>query len=107
MLRVSQRFESYIDLFQLRPILHKKITELSSGEYQRVCLVRTLIREKPIIILDEPVAFLDTTNKKIVLDTLLSLHKKGITIIFSSHNPEDYKFFQTRVTKDFFIPYLL
>lgn len=103
----DESFKSMASQFRLLSVLDKKITELSSGEYQRVCLIRALIRNKPIIILDEPVAFLDSENKKTILETLLSLNKKGVTILFSSHNQEDFKFFKTHIPKNLFVPYSL
>jgi ABC-type lipoprotein export system ATPase subunit len=102
---LSERFEKYADRFGIRSLLGKKISELSSGEYQRVCLIRTLLRGKPVVILDEPVAFLDAQNKKAVLETLLSLSEAGTTILISSHDREDFDFFKSRVPEKQFIPY--
>jgi iron complex transport system ATP-binding protein len=63
------------------------INEISDGELQRVMIARTLAQDTPVIILDEPVAFLDLPNKFEILLLLRDLawnEKK--TIILSAHD---------------------
>jgi iron complex transport system ATP-binding protein len=63
------------------------INEISDGELQRVMIARTLAQDTSIIILDEPVAFLDLPNKFEILLLLRNLawnEKK--TIILSAHD---------------------
>jgi iron complex transport system ATP-binding protein len=63
------------------------INEISDGELQRVMIARTLAQGAPVIILDEPTAFLDLPNKFEILLLLRDLawneHK---TIILSTHD---------------------
>lgn len=71
-------------------ISHKKdsyISELSDGERQKVMIAKTLAQECPIIILDEPTAFLDVKSSIEIINLLHQLaidHKK--TILLSTHN---------------------
>lgn len=71
-------------------ILHlrdARIGEISDGELQRVLIARCLAQDTPIILLDEPTAFLDIANKFEMVDLmrrLVRLNRK--TIIFSSHD---------------------
>lgn len=104
---ILKQLEYYLDLFNLKSVRNKKISKLSSWEYQRVAVIRTFIRDKPILILDEPMAFLDSYNKKAVLEKLYSFHKKWVTIIFSSHDKSDYNFFQDKIDSNLFITYSL
>jgi len=63
------------------------ITELSDGEFQRVMIARALAQDTPIVILDEPTAFLDLANKYSVVKLLWELCKKhNKTIIYSTHD---------------------
>lgn len=65
----------------------KKINETSDGELQRVMIARTLAQETPIIILDEPTAFLDFPNKFEILMLLRNLAwESNKTIILSTHD---------------------
>ncbi len=57
---------------------------LSGGERQRIGIARALVRNSPILILDEPTASLDTESEKIVLEALERL-MKGRTVIIISH----------------------
>jgi iron complex transport system ATP-binding protein len=63
------------------------ISKISDGELQRAMIARTLAQNTPVIILDEPVAFLDLPNKFEILLLLRSLawnEKK--TVILSAHD---------------------
>jgi iron complex transport system ATP-binding protein len=63
------------------------IDKISDGELQRVMIARTLAQDTPIIILDEPVAFLDLPNKFEILLLLRNLARnKRKTIILSAHD---------------------
>lgn len=57
---------------------------LSGGERQRIGIARAVVRNSPILILDEPTASLDAESEKIVSDALQKL-MKGRTVITISH----------------------
>jgi subfamily B ATP-binding cassette protein MsbA len=57
---------------------------LSGGERQRIGIARALIRNSPILILDEPTAALDTESEKVVIEALERL-MKGRTVITIAH----------------------
>lgn len=69
--------------------LDKKITELSGGEKQRVALVRNLLFEPPVLLLDEVTAGLDATTKALVHDLITDYHKAGHTIVEVTHDAEE------------------
>lgn len=61
--------------------------DLSDGEAQRVMIARALAQDTPILLLDEPMAFLDLVNRVRLVRTLRTLckeEKKGV--VFSTHD---------------------
>jgi alpha-D-ribose 1-methylphosphonate 5-triphosphate synthase subunit PhnL len=58
----------------------------SGGEQQRVNIAITLVRQFPILLLDEPTASLDAKNKQAVIDLIIHEKKKGTAIIGIFHD---------------------
>jgi thiamine transport system ATP-binding protein len=64
--------------------------ELSGGERQRVALARTLVRKKPLLLLDEPFAALGPAMKKDMTELMKELQKeRNLTILLVTHEPMD------------------
>ncbi len=63
------------------------VSQLSDGEKQRVMIARTLAQDTPVILFDEPTAYLDIPNKYEILNLLKNLTEKyQKTILFSTHD---------------------
>jgi thiamine transport system ATP-binding protein len=64
--------------------------QLSGGERQRVALARALIRDRPLLLLDEPFAALGPALRREMLDLVARLREKsGATLIMVTHEPGD------------------
>jgi len=64
--------------------------ELSGGERQRVALARVLVRDRPVLLLDEPFASLGPALRDDMLDLVAGVHaERGMTVLFVTHQPED------------------
>jgi thiamine transport system ATP-binding protein len=73
-------------------------SELSGGERQRAALARCLLRDKPILLLDEPFAALGPAMRVEMLDLVLALQaEKNLTAIMVTHNPDDAAHFATHI----------
>ena len=57
---------------------------LSGGQRQRIGIARVMVRNSPILLLDEPTAALDSESEKLVIDALEKL-MKGRTVIAIAH----------------------
>ena len=65
----------------------RHISELSDGERQKAFIAKVLAQECPIILLDEPTAFLDVTSRMETMITLRRLaHREGKAILLSTHD---------------------
>jgi ABC-type multidrug transport system fused ATPase/permease subunit len=65
------------------PVGERGLT-LSGGQRQRIGIARVMIRNSPILLLDEPTAALDSESEKLVIDALEKL-MKGKTVIAIAH----------------------
>ena len=63
----------------------RRTDELSGGEWQRVRIARALAQNTPLLVLDEPTAFLDIAHEMAVFELLDSLAQDGHTIMLVSH----------------------
>jgi len=79
--------EESIRLVSMNSLQLKSVNELSDGERQRAMVARAIAQDTPIIVLDEPTAYLDVPNKFEIVKLLKDLSsKKNKTIIFSTHD---------------------
>lgn len=78
-------FEELSVLFSIDKDLDTQVKNLSKGMRKKVSLIRTLVNETSIIILDEPMSWLDPDSQKKFTMLLKKISKKSL-IIISSHN---------------------
>ena len=76
---------------------NKRFTEISGGERQLTAIARTLAQQPEVIIMDEPTSALDFKNQALVLRMIAKLAAQGMTIVMSSHFPNNALLFQTTV----------
>ena len=73
----------------IEPLRDRMIQALSDGERQKVMIAKALAQETPIILLDEPTAFLDFPSKAETFQLLRSMaHEKDKLIVLSTHDLE-------------------
>lgn len=94
--------EKYLEKFNLEnDLIEKNINNdnISTGQKQRIDIIRNLTLEKDIIILDEATSNLDTNNRKIIDEHIFNLNK---TIIYITHfiNSEDLSKFDYIINLD-------
>ena len=71
--------------------------EISGGQQARVSIVRALLANKPILLLDEPVSSLDERTRFETLEVIKKTALKyNLTLIIVSHQKEDRKFLNAR-----------
>ena len=66
----------------------RSVLNLSGGERQLVLLARALAQQPRMLLLDEPTSHLDLGNKSRLVRILRDLRARGITILFTTHEPD-------------------
>lgn len=66
-----------------------KIKKLSGGQQQKVQLGVAIMGSPKLLILDEPTKGLDPVNRKLLLDIVDNLQKKGVAVIYITHLMEE------------------
>ena len=100
------RIKDLFDLFHMDlQLLEKSNTELSGGEMQRICLIRSVLFAPEVLLLDEVTSALDTENTEWVEQGLMQLHTEGVTLLQVTHNlDQSVRMGQRRITvKDGYI----
>ncbi len=86
---MEKRINDALKEAQLTNFADKKAGTFSGGMQRRLLLVKTLLHEPRLIILDEPTTGLDVQNRSQMWDHIRSLHKKGITVILTTQYLEE------------------
>ena len=82
--------EQLIDQFGLRSLLSRRVGALSGGERQRVAIVRALLSDPVLLLLDEPLSALDGAAREDLLERLETLHARlAIPMIYVSHTIDE------------------
>ena len=85
----AERAEKYLKKLGIWDKKDDQARMLSGGQKRRVMIVKALIHEPELLILDEPTAGVDIELRRILWDFLKEINKKGTTIILTTHYLEE------------------
>ena len=88
--RDREIFAEGVERFGLGDLLKRNMQTLSGGERKKVLLATAFIQDVPIILLDEPVNFLDPGSTVQLIKMLENLRDSGKTILLVSHEIERF-----------------
>ena len=90
--QIASKTEELLDKVGLPAVdyAHRLPSELSDGEQQRIGIVRAIIAEPKILLMDEPFSALDAISRKQLQALTKDLHKEfGMTTIFVTHDTDE------------------
>ncbi len=79
------RAAALFDQLDMNDYLTKRVADLSTGMKQKTSIVRTLIHDPELVVLDEPTTGVDVTGQSVIVDLIRTIKDSGKTLIFSTH----------------------
>ncbi len=77
--------EDLINLFNLKPLMNKRMRTLSGGTRQKVSAALAFLFNPEVLILDEPTAGLDPVSSEILKEKIIAEKQKGKLVLITSH----------------------
>ncbi len=82
---LRQRVSAALERIGLTGVEGKRCEELSKGMSQKIQIVAATIHEPDLLILDEPFSGLDPVSTRLLREQILTEHRRGATVLFSTH----------------------
>lgn len=87
---LTKKIDELADFFEIRELLFKMTSQLSTGQLTRVNLTKALLNDPKILLLDEPTSSLDPDIADRTRQLLKKIQEeKHVTILYTSHNMEE------------------
>jgi len=83
--QITQQILNQINIVHLKD---RPYNQLSEGEMQLVIIARALAQQPEVLLLDEPTSHLDVGNQILILQLIKRLSLAGLTVIMSTHQPD-------------------
>jgi len=83
------RSKSLLERLSLWDRRNDPVRAFSKGMKQRVSIACALIHEPPVLFLDEPTEGLDVQSRRIIIDLVKEMNKRGCSIVLTTHNIEE------------------
>ncbi|SKC81383.1 ABC transporter ATP-binding protein [Maledivibacter halophilus] len=95
---LKQRIEEVSEIIGIKDRLKDKVEKYSGGMKRRINIGAALLHRPELLIMDEPTVGIDPQSRNHILDTVLELNRKGMTIIYTSHYMEEVEYLCTRIS---------
>lgn len=95
----KERSKSLMERFGLGDALGKRLGEYSKGMKQKLALVRAMLHNPPVLLLDEPTSAMDPLSAKLVRDAIIELQRdEHRTFLITTHNLTEAQLLADRIT---------
>lgn len=86
----KKNIAAIVDLLDLKPILNRRISQLSGGQKRRVDIARAMVHSPKLLILDEPTTGLDPKTRQSVWKLIDKIRREtGMTVFLTTHYLEE------------------
>lgn len=95
----AEKFDELVSFTHLSTVLDSYPDTLSGGEQQRAAILRALIHDPEVILLDEPTGNLDSENARAVMELLAKLNATyGVTVVQVTHSEQGASYGNSFIT---------
>lgn len=95
--QITHRTATLMERFGLAKARRQRIAEYSKGMRQKLALIRAMIHEPALLLLDEPTSAMDPQSAKLVRDAILDLRQDQHTILVCTHNLTEAELLADRI----------
>lgn len=81
-----KRAQELLERFGLWEAANRRVGDYSKGMKQKLALVRAMLHNPPVLLLDEPTSAMDPQSAKLVRDAIMELKRDKRTIVLTTHN---------------------
>ncbi len=92
-----RRAMQLLERFGLADAVDRRVGEYSKGMKQKLALVRAMLHNPPVLLLDEPTSAMDPQSAKQVRDAIMDLRRDKRTIILTTHNLTEAQLLADRI----------
>lgn len=99
-LSAAERRKQALDLmarFDLSFALDKRLGEYSKGMKQKLALVRAMLHNPPVLLLDEPTSAMDPQSARLVREAIIELQREERTFLITTHNLAEAQILADRI----------
>jgi ABC-2 type transport system ATP-binding protein len=93
----DRRSDELMAQFGMGDVWHLRMGEYSKGMRQKIALIRTMLHDPAVLLLDEPTSAMDPHSAKLVRDSIVSLRRKDRAIIICTHNLAEAEMLADRI----------
>lgn len=91
------RSESLMERFDLGHAIDKRIGEYSKGMKQKLALLRSMLHNPPVLLLDEPTSAMDPQSAKLVREAIIEMQQGERTFLITTHNLTEAQLLADRI----------